>query len=201
MKKTNKNTTANTTTAKFENTWALGLIKNHGRHEMTQKDIKEFKKDPENVNYGKWIMPESLIREYADQVYWYGVIETQNLSESFLREMSKRFKKNQEWYAVSKMYHNFSNAFLKDFAKKLHWNMISASLTEDQIEMFADKVDWRELSRCKQLTKEFAKKHVKDIDWTEYYLGNYDHYYQGCFCIDTAEDVEWAAKKYKGMFC
>lgn len=201
MKKTNKNTTTNTTIAKFENPWALGLVKNHGRHEMTQKDIKEFKKDPEIVNYGKWIMPESLIREYADQVYWYGVIETQNLSESFLREMSKRFKKNQEWYAISRHYRHFNDSFLKDFAKKLHWKEISASLTEEQIEKFADKVDWLTISQSKTLSKEFAKKHVKDIHWTDYYMHNYDHWFQGCFCIDTAEEVEKASKKYKGMFC
>ncbi len=188
-------------TEKFENTWALGLIEHHGRKEMTNKDIKEFKKDPENVNYGKWIMPEELIREYADQVYWYGVIETQNLSESFIREMSKRFKKNQEWYAVSKHYRHFNDSFLKDFAKKLHWKEISASLTEDQIEKFANYVDWHEISLWKKLTKDFAKKHVKDIDWTDYYHGNVDHWFQGCFCIRSVEEVEWAAKKYKDMFC
>lgn len=186
-------------TEKMENRWALNLMKNHGQKEMDKNAIKEFRKDPENFNYGKWTVSEELLREFADKVDWYYAVETQNLSEEFLREMKKHFKKS-EWYWISKHY-NFSTAFLKDFAKKLKWDEMSHNLTEEQIDKFVDKVDWRLVSRRKQLTKEFAKRHVKDIDWTEYYLGNYDFTYQGCFLLRTADEVEKAAKKYKGMFC
>ena len=185
---------------KFENGWALNLQKNHGQKALDKVGLKQFKKNPDDFNYGKYIMPEELLREYADEIYWYGVVETQNLTECFIREMSKRFKKRVEWYGISKHFYNFTDAFLKDFAKKLDWTIISHKLTEKQIEKFVDYVDWSDISHWKKLSKEFAKKHFKDIHWTDYYMHNVDFCFQGCWHPGDVDYIDKAAKKYKGMF-
>ncbi len=123
-------------------------------------------------------LPEILIRETKNMVYWCGITEFSKLSEGFIGKFKvfydgfcwnhisafqklsenfiRKFKNKVNWYDISE-YQKLSEDFIREFKYYVDWDIISKyqPLSEDFIREFQDEVDWYNISRHQVVSKEF----------------------------------------------
>lgn len=147
------------------------FVNQYATKKVDTKAIKQLVKDPENFEYYKYILTEEFVREYADVVDWYQVAYySNNLTEDFVIEHKKHFKKDVMW-ALQQNYGQFSDKFVKTFAKKLDWTRLNyGTLTEKFIEENLDKVDWEQLARTATVSKSFMNRYSKNFKYGTYML-------------------------------
>ncbi|MCD6434921.1 MAG: hypothetical protein J7L15_00810 [Clostridiales bacterium] len=125
--------------------------------------IKEFKEEVGwyGVSHCQKLS-EKFIKEFKDKVYWGYISEYQKLSESFIR----KFKDKVNWYNISQ-YQKLSEKFIKEFKDKVNWYCISKSqiLSEEFIREFKDEVEWENISRSQKLSEEFIKEFKNEVHW------------------------------------
>lgn len=58
--------------------------------------------------------------------------------------------------------------FFNELVSVTDWNVVGKKpLTEEFIEEFKDKLNWRDISTYQKLSIEFLRKHVNDINWDD----------------------------------
>jgi len=94
--------------------------------QLTQKQIKDIKTNPAMVDW-YWLskyneLPEYIMREYKEYLWWYCICKYQKLSESFAKEMQYMWKDISCMDAyMNRNYHNVK-IFIK-LGKKLNDNI------------------------------------------------------------------------------
>jgi len=76
-------------------------------------------------------------------------------------------RKSNEMFDIPKYIRNLSEEFMERFQDKLDWRDISSYqiLSENFIEKFQDKVDWYYISSCQTLSENFIEKFQNKVNW------------------------------------
>lgn len=111
---------------------------------------------------------EAFAREYADEFppgTWALIaervlFESPEQGEPFFRDFAKRFNK-KAWEAVS--WRSLTPAFVRDFADKLNWRWISRMQAEEVLREHPDRLDWAEV-RPRRLSEAFVREFLDQLD-------------------------------------
>ena len=73
------------------------------------------------------------------------------------------------WEEISFLKTALPEQFIRTFANKLDWNIISRDklLSEGFIREFQDKVNWSNISGCQTLSESFIREFKDKVNWTE----------------------------------
>ena len=92
----------------------------------------------------------------------------ENVEEMTLAELENYITSPEEkdWAAISRN-PNLTEEFIEVHADKVDWYWISMyqKLSEEFIEKHADKVDWDCISRDQKLSEEFIERYAGEVDW------------------------------------
>lgn len=136
-------------------------------------------------------LSESFIEEYAHKVTWKIISRYCDLSEAFIRKHAA----DLNFGLLSEYHKNFSAQFIRDYAERLNWKDLvqnsvvpiellhqyrhkldrfacfwlshTVRLPEIFIREFADKVDWRGVSRLSILSESFIREFQDRICWDQ----------------------------------
>ena len=111
-------------------------------------------------------MSEDFVREFADDVNWNFVyVRMLNLNLNSTKQYSEKFvrdflpKNKTDWANVAnKLF--LSEAFMTDFADKLDFKLLSKMqhLSEDFMRKFEKKLDWKSLFKTQRMSAKFIQE-------------------------------------------
>ena len=106
-------------------------------------------------------LPEDIIEKHADRLVGIMTKMWHRFSEPFLRKFSDKI----HWYIVSSQ--NLSDSFLEEFIDKIEWGVASQEqkMSEQTIRKFKDNVNWCIISKRQILSENFISEFKNKVDW------------------------------------
>jgi len=126
----------------------------------------------------KEILSQDFIIQYASELDWFAVAQTQGLNIKILNAFrntfvfsqapDKNYKdyKEKVWKALS-LFQDFDDDELFHFQNELDWNIVCQfqSLPLEYIRKFEDKVNWKKISMYQNLSDSFIEEYNEKLYW------------------------------------
>ena len=126
------------------------------------------------TNSDKWFyiiyhydIPESLLREFKDQINWELVVQWKQLSKDFLREIFSSENDNNQLINLSAFQYT-DQKFIEQRKDKIRWSMIAfdrTNFSQQFLLKWSQKINWEHIWNIKRKWSkqfwEYLKKKIK----------------------------------------
>lgn len=157
----------------FDINWKT--ISNSYAH-LSTEFLREFKDRIDWNRYFNYHVPtEKFIEEFKDVVPWSYVPGRVKMSENFIRRHRLEMEKYYAFWTNICEHQDLSEEFIEEFAEKVDWKAVSykQKLSKEMMHKYADKLEWRYIISNQNIDQKFVEEHIDYIlplspwQWTD----------------------------------
>lgn len=145
----------------------------NSRADLSIGFLREFKDKIDWQRYFYNHTPtQKFVEEFRDVIPLSTVIYKVKMTEDFIRRYRIELEKYYSFWSSICETQDLSEEFIEEFADKVNWKVISyrQKLSRRMIEKYADKLDWKYMIANQKFDQKFIEKHIEHIlplsDWT-----------------------------------